>query len=67
MAMKVISKAKIWGDTEEESQKMMRQIIQEIKIQMFLNHPNLVKLFSFFSDFTKVYLLMELGSDGQLY
>lgn len=67
MAMKVISKSKLQGDTEEETQKMMRQMIQEIKIQMFFNHPNLVKLYSFFSDFTKVYLLMELGSDGQLY
>ena len=45
----------------------MKQMIQEIKVQMFFNHPNLVKLYSFFSDFTKVYLLMELGCDGQLY
>ena len=34
---------------------------------MFLNHPNLIKLYSFFSDEYKIYLLMELAPDGQLY
>ena len=34
---------------------------------MFMNHPNLIKLYSFFSDQYKVYLLMELAPDGQLY
>ena len=67
MAMKVIAKAKLQGDNEEESQKMLRQLIQEIKVQMFLEHANLVELYSFFSDHYKMYLLMELGCDGQLY
>lgn len=67
MAMKVISKAQVQCDTEAETQKMVRQLIQEIKIQMFLEHPNLIKLYSFFSDHYKVYLLMELGCDGQLF
>jgi len=34
---------------------------------MFLDHPNLVKLYSFFDDSYNIYLLMELGCDGQLY
>lgn len=34
---------------------------------MYLDHPNLVKLYSFFDDTYNIYLLMELGCDGQLY
>lgn len=32
-----------------------------------MNHPNLIKLYSFFYDEYKIYLLMELACDGQLY
>lgn len=32
-----------------------------------MDHPNLVKLYSFFDDSYNIYLLMELGCDGQLY
>jgi serine/threonine protein kinase len=34
---------------------------------MYLDHPNLIKLYSYFSDEYNIYLLMELGCDGQLY
>lgn len=34
---------------------------------MFLDHPNLVKLYAYFYDDYNIYLLMELGCDGQLY
>ena len=46
---------------------MINQILREIKIQMYLEHPNLVKLYAYFSDDYNIYLLMELGCDGQLY
>ncbi len=46
---------------------MINQLIREIKIQMFMNHSNLIKLYSFFCDEYKIYLLMELACDGQLY
>ena len=65
--MKVIKKANVQAQTQEETNKLINQLIREIKIQMFLNHPNLIKLYSFFSDQYKIYLLMELAPDGQLY
>ena len=34
---------------------------------MFLNHPNIVKMFGFFSDADFIYLAMELCISGQLY
>jgi serine/threonine protein kinase len=46
---------------------LKNQLIREIKIQMFLNHPNIVKLYTFFSDKEFIYLVMELCISGQLY
>ena len=46
---------------------MINQLIREIKIQMYLDHPNLVKLYAYFNDECNIYLLMELGCDGQLF
>ena len=46
---------------------MKNQFIRELKIQYFLEHHNLIKLYGFFSDSANFYLLMEVGCDGQLY
>jgi serine/threonine protein kinase len=43
------------------------QLVREIKIQSFLNHPNIVKMYAFFTDETHIYLVMELCYSGQLY
>lgn len=32
-----------------------------------MNHPNLIKLYDFFSDQANVYLVLELACDGHLY
>lgn len=32
-----------------------------------LDHPNITKLYGFFDDKDFIYLLLELGSEGQLY
>ena len=37
---------------------MLDQFIQEIKIQLFLDHPNIVKLYSFFDDSLYFYIVM---------
>ena len=46
---------------------MENQVTQEIKIQMFTNHPNVLKMYGFFSDTTKIYLLLELATHGCLF
>lgn len=38
-------------------ERMMTQLCREIKIQAFLNHPNIVKLYTFFSDAKAIYLV----------
>ena len=45
----------------------MIQLIREIKIQTFLNHPNIVKLYTFFCDKQFIYFVLELCYSGQLY
>lgn len=46
---------------------MLNQFIMEIKIQSFLNHPNLVKMYGCFGDEENVYILLEYMEDGCLY
>ena len=48
-------------------QRLIVQLIREIKIQSFLSHPNIVKLYTFFADEKFIYLVQELCYSGQLY
>lgn len=59
--MKVQEKRKIINDN------ILEQFIRELKIQVFLNHPNIIDIYGFFHDETHFYTLQELGADGQLY
>jgi serine/threonine protein kinase len=46
---------------------MEYQLIQEIKTQTFCNHPNVLKMYGFFSDDKNIYLLLELGTHNSLF
>jgi aurora kinase len=61
VGLKVIEKKRIIKDN------FLVQFIREIKIQSFLDHPNIIKIYGFFSDEENFYLIMELGCDGQLF
>ncbi|KAL4441358.1 hypothetical protein ABPG74_013653 [Tetrahymena malaccensis] len=39
----------------------------EIKIQIFTNHPNILKLYGFYYDEEYIYLVQEYASHGELY
>jgi serine/threonine protein kinase len=52
MGMKVIQKTKIL------SENFLEQFIREIKIQLFLDHPNIIKIYGLFSDEHNFYILM---------
>lgn len=52
---------------KEKVKYMLDQFIQEIKIQMFLNHPNIVQLYGFFDDNTHFYIVMEYMDGGSLF
>ena len=41
--------------------------MREIKINMFLDHPNLAKLYHFFDDEEYIYLVCEYATDKNVY
>jgi aurora kinase, other len=59
-ALKKIEKSKVGSN-------LVIQLVREIKIQSFLNHPNVVKMYNFFADEKYIYLMLELCYSGQLY
>lgn len=61
LAIKIIKKETI------KKENFLEQLIRELKIQSFLSHVNLVKLYSFFHDRLNIYLLLEFCAGGQLY
>lgn len=60
-ALKKMSKRMI------KSLKMIHQVTLEIKLQMFLDHPNITKMYGFFDDSEYIYLIMEYMEEGTLY
>ena len=46
---------------------MIENLILEVKIQSFLNHPNICKLYGIFDHEEYIYLVMEYLQDGSLY
>lgn len=60
-AMKAMEKKEL---VQNNAQKQCRR---EVEIQSTLNHPNVTKLYGFFHDEKRVYLLMEYMINGELY
>jgi serine/threonine protein kinase len=50
-----------------KEEEITEQFIRELKIQMYLNHPNIIKLYGFFDDEHYIYIILEVGTGGQLY
>ncbi|CAL9734278.1 spindle assembly checkpoint kinase [Monosporozyma servazzii] len=50
-----------------EHYRLERQFIREVEIQSSLNHPNIAKLYGYFYDSKRVYMLMEFMPHGELY
>jgi serine/threonine protein kinase len=44
-----------------------RQLAREVEIQSHLNHPNILKMYGFFYDEEKIYLILEWAPHGELY
>ncbi|URD99524.1 serine threonine-protein kinase [Musa troglodytarum] len=61
VALKVIFKAKL------EKYRAHAHLRREIEIQHGLNHPNVLRLFAWFHDETRVFLVLEYAARGELY
>lgn len=43
------------------------QLKRELEIQCRLRHPNIIRLYGYFYDKTKIYIVLEYAKDGDLY
>lgn len=46
---------------------MDKQLANEIKIQSYLEHPNILKLYGYFQEWSKIVLILEYATDGELF
>ncbi|XP_064607863.1 uncharacterized protein LOC135472331 [Liolophura sinensis] len=61
VAIKVLFKSQLRAAGVEH------QLRREIEIQSHLRHPNILKLYGYFHDKTRVYLILEYSPRGELY
>lgn len=61
VALKMMFKSELVKD------RMEHQVRREIEIQTHLNHPNILKLLTYFWDEKKIYLILEFAQEGELF
>jgi len=61
VALKVLYKAQLSKAGVEH------QLRREIEIQAHLRHPNILRLYGYFYDSTRIYLILEFAAKGELY
>lgn len=47
--------------------KLERRVRREIEIQKNLRHPNVLRLYGYFHDSTRIFLMLEYAGQGELY
>ncbi|XP_034054302.1 aurora kinase A [Gymnodraco acuticeps] len=61
LALKVLFKKQL------EKAGVEHQLRREVEIQSHLRHPNILRLYGYFHDSTRVYLILEFAPKGELY
>ncbi|XP_066126983.1 aurora kinase C-like [Saccopteryx bilineata] len=61
VALKVLFKSQL------EKEGMEHQLRREIEIQAHLQHPNILRLYNYFHDARRVYLILEYAPRGEVY
>lgn len=61
IALKVLFKNQLSNSNVEH------QLRREIEIQSHLRHPNILRLYGYFYDDTRIYLILEYAAGGELY
>ncbi|XP_076357849.1 aurora kinase C-like [Tachypleus tridentatus] len=61
VALKVLFKSQL------ENYGVEHQLRREVEIQAHLRHPNILRLYGYFYDDTRVYLILEFAPRGELY
>jgi len=60
-AMKILFKSELTKGRVE------KQVLRELEIQSRLKHPHILRLLTWFHDEKKIYIALELASEGELY
>ncbi|KAL2920301.1 spindle assembly checkpoint kinase [Polyrhizophydium stewartii] len=58
---------KILFKSELAEAKVEKQLRREIEIQSHLRHPNILRLYGYFYDNKRVYLILEYAAKGEMY
>ncbi|XP_068120583.1 aurora kinase A [Hyperolius riggenbachi] len=61
LALKVLFKSQL------EKAGVEHQLRREVEIQSHLRHPNILRLYGYFHDATRVYLILDYAPKGELY
>lgn len=61
LALKVLFKQSI------RDAKMTHQLRREVEIQSHIKHPNIIRLYGYFHDERRVYIILEYAANGNLY
>ncbi|XP_040187462.1 aurora kinase A isoform X2 [Rana temporaria] len=61
MALKVLFKSQL------EKANVEHQLRREVEIQSHLRHPNILRLYGYFHDATRVYLILDYAPRGELF
>ncbi|KAG8441497.1 hypothetical protein GDO86_007024 [Hymenochirus boettgeri] len=61
MALKVLFKSQL------EKEGVEHQLRREIEIQSHLRHPNILRMYNYFYDRKRIYLMLEFAPRGELY
>lgn len=64
---KFITALKVLFKSQLEKAKVVHQLKREVEIQSHLRHPNILRLYGYFHDDARVYLILEYAPNGELY
>ncbi|XP_026111574.1 aurora kinase C-like [Carassius auratus] len=64
---KFILALKVLFKTQLEKAGVEHQLRREVEIQSHLRHPNILRLYGYFHDAARVYLILEFAPKGELY
>lgn len=66
-ASKYIIALKVLFKSQLQKSQVEHQLRREIEIQSHLRHPNILRLFGYFYDENRVYLILEFAPKGEMY
>lgn len=64
---KFVIALKVLNKKEVHHEKIEHQVRREIEIQSHLRHPNILRLYGYFHDESRIYLILEYAPEGALY